>query len=84
MTLRDSRAAPVKVVKVAGWWGQAANAVVVAAALALASAIGEYDFTPLPDWMETIVVPAAAVAVGAITQWAMSRRAHRGVADPTR
>lgn len=54
--------------------GNIAHGAVVAAALYLAEAVGQFNFTPLPDVLEPIVVAAAGVAVGLLTSWVARNR----------
>lgn len=54
--------------------GNLVNGALVAVALYLADAIGQFDFTPLPDALEPIVVAGAGVAIGLLTSWATKNR----------
>lgn len=54
--------------------GQFINGAVVAVALYLADAVGDFDFTPLPDQVEPIAVAAAGVAVGLLTAYVTKNR----------
>jgi hypothetical protein len=54
--------------------GQVINGLVVTVALYGADAIGDFDFTPLPDALEPIAVAAAGVAIGLLSAWATKNR----------
>lgn len=56
-----------------GLVGNLVNGTVAAALLYVATAIGEIDFTPLPDAIEPLVVAAAGTVVGLITTKALPR-----------
>jgi len=54
--------------------GNLANGAIAAAALYVADAIGEFDFTPLPDAIEPLAVAAAGIVVGLIVSKFAPRR----------
>lgn len=54
--------------------GNIANGAIAAALLYVADAIGQIDFTPLPDVIEPLVVAGAGVVVGLIVSKFAPRR----------
>lgn len=56
--------------------GNLVNGVTGFVLLWAAAAIGDFDFTPLPDVLEAFVVPAAATAAGMLTSWGTARRSQ--------
>lgn len=56
-----------------GLVGNLVNGTVSAALLYVANAVGKFDFTPLPDAVEPLVVGAAATLVGVITTKVLPR-----------
>lgn len=55
-------------------FGNIVNGALVTGALYLADVVGDFDFTPLPDALEPILIAAAGVAVGLLTSWATRNR----------
>jgi hypothetical protein len=55
-------------------FGQFANGAVVVLVTYAALALGEVDFTPLPDYLEPIVVATAGTVAGLLTAWATRNR----------
>lgn len=56
-----------------GMVGNLVNGAVGAAVLYVAQAIGRFDFTPLPDAIEPLVVAAAGTVVGVLTTKVLPR-----------
>lgn len=56
------------------WVGQFVNGAAVVLVLSLATALGQIDFTPLPDYIEGIAVAAASTAAGLLAAWATKNR----------
>jgi hypothetical protein len=55
-------------------FGNFANGLAVTGMTYLALALGDVDFTPLPDTVEPIIVAAVGVAIGLITSWVTKNR----------
>ena len=55
-------------------YGQFFNGLAVTGMGFLALALGDVDFTPLPDTVEPIIVAAVGVAIGLITAWVTKNR----------
>jgi hypothetical protein len=55
-------------------FGQFANGVIVVAAGYAALALGDIDFTPLPDYLEPILVAGVGTLAGLLTAWATKNR----------
>lgn len=50
------------------------NGAAVVVVLGAASVIGDIDYTPLPDYLEGIIVAAASTASGLLVAWAARNR----------
>ncbi len=55
-------------------FGNFANGLAVTGMTYLALALGDVDFTPLPDTLEPIIVAGVGVAIGLITSWVTKNR----------
>ena len=55
-------------------FGQFVNGAAVIGAGYLALALGDIDFTPLPDYLEPVIIAAVGTLAGILTAWATRNR----------